>query len=78
MIKKICVVINNRANYARVKSILKEIDSSSKFTLQVVLGASSLLEKYGTLEKIIKDDGFKINDKYYSILEGGNNLTMAK
>ena len=78
MIKKICVVINNRANYARVKSILKEIDSSSKFTLQVVLGASSLLEKYGTLEKIIKDDGFKINDKYYSILEGGNNLTMDK
>ena len=78
MIKNICVVVNNRANYARVKSILKEFKSSSKFNLQLVMGASSLLEKYGDLEKIIKKDKFKITDKFYSILEGGNNLTMAK
>ena len=78
MIKNICVVINNRANYARVKSILKEFKSSSKFNLQLVMGASSLLEKYGDLEKIIKKDKFKITDKFYSIVEGGNNLTMAK
>tara|TARA_Y100001970_G_C14215361_1_gene849323 strand:- start:1429 stop:2595 length:1167 start_codon:yes stop_codon:yes gene_type:complete len=78
MIKNICVVVNNRANYARVKSILKEFKSSSNFNLQLVMGASSLLEKYGDLEKIIKKDKFKITDKFYSIVEGGNNLTMAK
>ncbi len=78
MIKNICVVVNNRANYARVKSILKEFKSSRKFNLQLVMGASSLLEKYGDLEKIIKKDKFKITDKFYSIVEGGNNLTMAK
>ena len=42
------------------------------------MGASSLLEKYGDLEKIIKKDKFKITNKIYSIVEGGNNLTMAK
>ena len=69
MIKNICVVVNNRANYARVKSILKEFKSSSNFNLQLVMGASSLLEKYGDLEKIIKKDKFKITDKFVTLVE---------
>ncbi len=78
MIKNICVVVNNRANYARVKSLLKEINLSSKLKLKLVIGASSLLQKYGELESVIKKDKFKVSEKFYSILEGGNNLTMAK
>ncbi len=78
MLKNICVVINNRANYARVKSLLKEINSSSKFKLQIVIGASTLLDKYGNLETILKKDKFSVSHKYYSIIEGGINLTMTK
>ncbi len=78
MLKNICVVINNRANYARVKSLLREIKSSKKFNLQIVIGASTLLDKYGNLESILKKDKFSVSHKYYSIIEGGVNLTMTK
>ena len=78
MLKKICVVVNSRANYARIKSVLKKIQKDKKFVLQLVLGASSVLQKYGELEAIIKKDRIKINEKFYSIIDGDNNLTMAK
>ena len=34
--RKICVVINNRANYARIKSVLIEIKKNKKLDLQIV------------------------------------------
>ena len=76
--KKISVVINNRANYARIKSLLIEIKKSSKFELQIILGASALLSRFGMLDKILLKDGFKEYKKIYSIVEGGNLTTMAK
>ena len=76
--KKICVVVNSRANYARIKSVLHEIKKSSKLNLQLVLGASSLVERFGELEKIIRNDGFTVTNKIYSIVEGDNPSTMAK
>jgi UDP-hydrolysing UDP-N-acetyl-D-glucosamine 2-epimerase len=76
--KKICVVVNSRANYARIKSVLEHIKKSKKLKLQLVLGASSLVERFGNLEKVIKQDGFKITNKIYSIVEGDNPATMAK
>ena len=33
--RKICVVINNRANYARIKSALVAIKKNSKLELQI-------------------------------------------
>ena len=36
-IKKICIVIHNRANYARIKSVMKAINSKKKLDLQVIL-----------------------------------------
>ena len=42
------------------------------------MGASSLVERFGDLEKIINKDGFKIKNKIYSIVEGDNLATMAK
>ena len=78
MLKKICFVINNRANYARTKSLILKIKKDKKFKLQLVLGASSLLQKFGELETVIRKDNLNVTDKFYSIIEGGNNLTMVK
>ena len=78
MKKKICIVVNSRANYARIKSVLIQINKSSKLELQLILGASSLVERFGDLEKIIIKDGFKVKNKIYSIVEGDNLATMAK
>ena len=76
--RKICVVINNRANYARIKSVLIEIKKNKKLELQIVLGSSAILQRYGEVSDIIKRDGFKINRSIYTLLEGENLLTMSK
>ena len=76
--KKICVAINNRANYARIKSLLVEIKKSNNFELQILLGASAILNRFGNLDKILKKDGFSKFKKIYSIVEGENLTTMAK
>ena len=76
--RKICVVINNRANYARIKSVLIEIKKNKKLDLQIVLGSSAILQRYGEVSDIIKRDGFKINRKIYTLLEGENLLSMSK
>lgn len=76
--RKVCVVINNRANYARIKSVLNLIKKSSKLTLQIICGSSSLLDKYGSLDKIIEKDNFKINRKIHFLLEGDSPNIMAK
>ena len=76
--KKICVAINNRANYARIKSLLIEIKKNKNFELQILLGASAILSRFGKLDNILKKDGFKKFKKIYSIVEGENLTTMAK
>jgi UDP-hydrolysing UDP-N-acetyl-D-glucosamine 2-epimerase len=78
MKKKICIVVNSRANYARIKTLLYKIKKNKKFTLQLILGASGTLSRFGDLEGIILKDGFKIIRKIYSIVEGENLETMAK
>ena len=76
--KKICVIVNSRANYARIKTVLFEIKKNKKLSLQLILGASSLMDKIGDLTDTIKKDGFKISSRIYSIVEGSNLATMAK
>jgi len=76
--RKVCVVINNRANYARIKSALISIKRNNKLELQIVLGSSAILNRYGNVSNIIKKDGFKINHIVYTLVEGENLLTMSK
>ncbi len=75
---KIAVVINNRANYARIKSFLINSKKNNKILIELILAASSVVEKFGELEKIIKKDGIKISKKLYTIIEGDRPVTMAK
>ena len=76
--KIVSIIVNSRANYARIKSFLKYIHLSPIFELDLVVGASGLLYKYGEVAKIIEKDGFKISKKIYSVIEGGNHAAMAK
>jgi UDP-hydrolysing UDP-N-acetyl-D-glucosamine 2-epimerase len=76
--RKVCVVINNRANYARIKSALVAIKKNNKLELQIVLGSSAILNRYGAVSNIIRKDGFKINYIVYTLVEGENLLTMSK
>ena len=78
MKKKLLIVINNRANYARIKSVLIEASKSKKLNLICVIASSGMLDKYGNVEKMMKIDGLKASHKIYTIVEGENPTTMAK
>tara|TARA_B100000902_G_scaffold313815_1_gene304358 strand:+ start:3771 stop:4949 length:1179 start_codon:yes stop_codon:yes gene_type:complete len=76
--RKICVVINNRANYARIKYFLKEAKKIKNLDVSIILGASANLSRYGNLEQTINKDGFKISNRISTIVEGENLISMAK
>ena len=76
--KKVCVYIGSRANYSSGLSIMKNIQKNPKLKLQVIIGSAGVLDRFGNLEKQIIADGFPINYKVYTIVEGENPLTMAK
>ena len=76
--RNIAVVIFSRANYARIKSLVLNLKKDKKIKLQIIIGASAVLNKYGDIEKILKKDKIKPVAKIYSVVEGGSSLTMAK
>jgi UDP-hydrolysing UDP-N-acetyl-D-glucosamine 2-epimerase len=76
--RKICVVVNSRANYGRIKSVLKAVQEHPDVELQLIVGASALLYRFGNVRQIIEDDGFKPDATVYTIVEGETPTTMAK
>jgi UDP-hydrolysing UDP-N-acetyl-D-glucosamine 2-epimerase len=78
MIRKICVFVGSRANYSSIKSAMLAINEHPNLELQLVLGASALLDRYGLVSELIKADGFKISGEVYMLLEGETPTTMAK
>ncbi|KKL63330.1 hypothetical protein LCGC14_2176180 [marine sediment metagenome] len=76
--RKVCVFIGNRANYSTFISIMKYIQASEKLELILLTGASLLLDKYGEAVKLIENDGFRVDERIYMLIEGENPETMAK
>ncbi len=76
--RKICVVVNSRANYGRIKSVLEAIKTHPNLELQLITGASALLHRFGSAIDVIRGDGFEPDATVYSIVEGETPTTMAK
>jgi UDP-hydrolysing UDP-N-acetyl-D-glucosamine 2-epimerase len=77
-LRKVCVVVLSRANYGRIKSALQAIKDHPDLELQLVVGASALLEKYGSAVDVMRKDGFEPDARVHIIIEGENPTTMAK
>lgn len=75
---KVCVVVASRANYGRVKYLMKAIVESPELELQLVVGASLLIERFGKAIDVIRSDGFTPNKSIYYNVEGENLITQAK
>lgn len=78
MKRKICVVITARPSYSRIKTALTAIMNHPDLELQLVLAASTLLDRYGNTIRQIEKDGFPIAAKVFMVLEGENLVTSAK
>jgi UDP-hydrolysing UDP-N-acetyl-D-glucosamine 2-epimerase len=76
--KKVCVFIGSRANYSSIKSAMVSIKKHSNLELQVILGSSAVLERFGKVSSLIEKDGFIPDYIFYNNVEGENPVTMAK
>lgn len=78
MNRKICVVITARASYSRIRSLLVAINKNKNLQLQIVVAASAILNRYGSILEEIKDDGITISATLHNVLEGETLITSAK
>jgi UDP-hydrolysing UDP-N-acetyl-D-glucosamine 2-epimerase len=76
--RKICVVVGSRANYSSIKSAMQAIQAHPGLELQVVVGASALLDRYGSVVDLVEKDGFSPLARVHMLIEGETPTTMAK
>jgi UDP-hydrolysing UDP-N-acetyl-D-glucosamine 2-epimerase len=76
--RKVCIMVGSRANYSSIKSVMSAVKAHPHLELQVVAGASALLDRYGMVSEILEADGFKIDARVYMLIEGESPSTMAK
>jgi UDP-hydrolysing UDP-N-acetyl-D-glucosamine 2-epimerase len=76
--RKVCVVVTARPSYSRIRSALKAIQDHPDLELQLVVAASALLNRYGSIVQYVDQDGFEIAASVYMVLEGENLTSMAK
>jgi UDP-hydrolysing UDP-N-acetyl-D-glucosamine 2-epimerase len=76
--RKVCVVVFSRANYGRIKSVLRAVKNHPDLELQLIIGASALLYRFGNARDVIEQDGFAPTATVHTIVEGETPTTMAK
>lgn len=76
--RKICVVVGSRANYSSIKSVMRAVQTHPDLQLQLVVAASALLDRFGSVVEVIEADGFKADARVNMIIEGETPMTMAK
>jgi UDP-hydrolysing UDP-N-acetyl-D-glucosamine 2-epimerase len=77
-VRKVCVVIGSRANYGSIKSVMRAVRAHPDLTLQIIVGASALLDRFGSVVDVIERDGFIPDARVNMIVEGETPVTMAK
>jgi UDP-hydrolysing UDP-N-acetyl-D-glucosamine 2-epimerase len=76
--RKICVVLVDRANYGRLKPVMRAIVARPELELQVVATGTMILERFQQPVEVVKEDGFRVDGEVYIELEGSTPATMAK
>jgi UDP-hydrolysing UDP-N-acetyl-D-glucosamine 2-epimerase len=77
-VRKICIVIGSRANYSSIKSVMRAVKAHPDLQLQLVVAASALLDRFGSVVDLIEADGFVPVARVTMIVEGETPATMAK
>ena len=76
--RKICIVIGSRAHYGSIKAVMRAVKSHPALQLQLIVAASALLDRFGSVIEVIESDGFAADARVSMIVEGETPLTMAK
>lgn len=78
MKRKVLVLLVDRANYGRLKPVMKAIQRHPALTLQVLAAGTMVLERFAQPVKEVRNDGFPVDGEIFIEVEGSTPLTMAK
>lgn len=76
--RKVCVVLVDRANYGRLKPVMRAIQERPALQLQVLAAGTMVLERFDQPVRVVRHDGFDVDGEIYIELEGSTPATMAK
>lgn len=76
--RKICVVLVDRANYGRLKPVIRAIAEHPALELQIIAAGTMVLERFDQPVRVVRSDGFRIDGEIFIELEGSTPATMAK
>ena len=77
-VRKVCVVLVDRANYGRLKPVMRAIQQHPALQLQVIASGTMVLERFDQPVRVVREDGFPVDDELHIELEGSTPSTMAK
>lgn len=76
--RKVCVVLVDRANYGRLKPVMRAIAVRPELELQCIAAGTMVLERFGKPVDVVKADGLPVDGEIYTELEGSTPSSMAK
>jgi UDP-hydrolysing UDP-N-acetyl-D-glucosamine 2-epimerase len=76
--RKVCVVLVDRANYGRLKPVMRAVADHPDIEMQVVAAGTMVLGRFGRPVEVVRADGFRVDSEVYIELEGSTPATMAK
>nr|WP_297351313.1 UDP-N-acetylglucosamine 2-epimerase [uncultured Caldimonas sp.] len=78
MKRKLCVVTGSRAEYGLLYWVLREIEASALFDLQLIVTGMHLAPEFGRTVEEIERDGFRIARRVHMLLAGDAAVATAK
>lgn len=78
MKKRIAVVLVDRANYGRMKPVMRALKEQPGVDLKTVCAGTMLLERFGKARDLVESDGFTVDSEVYLEVEGSVPVTMTK
>jgi GDP/UDP-N,N'-diacetylbacillosamine 2-epimerase (hydrolysing) len=76
--QKIGVVTGSRADYGLLRYLMRDVQVSSNFELQIVATGMHLSSEFGMTYQEIEKDGFTINDKVEMLLSSDTSSAISK
>lgn len=75
--RRILVAITARPSYSRIRAALADLRDRHDVELQVLCSGSALLDRYGRVVDLIREDGFYVVEELYTFVEGDELVNMA-
>lgn len=75
---KIMTVLVDRANYGRMRMVMRAISEHPELELMTMCAGTMVLERFGQTEREVIADGFSVHSRVHMEVEGSIPLTMAK